>query len=388
MKKVPDDQQIRQLEPIERVILLIDKLRSDREIIKTEPMNMFLTALRKYGDWNVLDFLQDPKNVEEILRSRIQETLAPALGMQASHLLEVIYSQINIPLEIISNSTNAQILDAFDYTFTEFAEDDIKPVADMVKPWMRHAAILHDIVAIAMSDENHEYYFTVEEEDLTDFIYALSVVMPHMIYTKLTGDQTDHIGFTHLANRLACQYGSEKESITTDQSDPRIKSDQQAPEGARRQFTVVERNVNIHEQFCYVLMLTEEERITILDKIYMLGEGTLVMDLSNETDDTIMAANAKEDNQHWKFIAPYRLKEGALDNWNESNRNACFFMGSGLIQLPTLRAIEWQPKNEFQEWLANKGYYQTVNGDWILKGAPVEGKDLRDKLTEFKKLKK
>lgn len=51
-----------------------------------------------------------------------------------------------------------------------------------------------------------------DSEKATAFLHALANIAPNMIYQKLTGDEQDLLGFNHIANRLAYQFGkSDKE---------------------------------------------------------------------------------------------------------------------------------------------------------------------------------
>lgn len=47
-----------------------------------------------------------------------------------------------------------------------------------------------------------------DEKKATAFIHALANMVPCMVYNKLTaGEETDLIGFNHIANRLCFQFG-------------------------------------------------------------------------------------------------------------------------------------------------------------------------------------
>lgn len=53
----------------------------------------------------------------------------------------------------------------------------------------------------------------LNEDDLTDDFTAM-IMAVHILYITITGDDTDFIGFTHIANRLVFQWlleNSEKE---------------------------------------------------------------------------------------------------------------------------------------------------------------------------------
>lgn len=45
----------------------------------------------------------------------------------------------------------------------------------------------------------------LEEENLTDDFTAM-IIAVHLLYIGITGDDTDLIGFTHIANRLVFQW--------------------------------------------------------------------------------------------------------------------------------------------------------------------------------------
>lgn len=60
-------------------------------------------------------------------------------------------------------------------------------------------------------NENHITPEELEEDDnLTDFFHALCNIVPCAIYNKTTGDELDHLGFNHIANRLVFQYSKSK----------------------------------------------------------------------------------------------------------------------------------------------------------------------------------
>ncbi len=62
-----------------------------------------------------------------------------------------------------------------------------------------------------MFDEDCENYIDKSEfedsEKATAFLHALANIVPNMVYQKLTGDEQDVLGFNHIANRLAFQFG-------------------------------------------------------------------------------------------------------------------------------------------------------------------------------------
>lgn len=64
-----------------------------------------------------------------------------------------------------------------------------------------------------MFDENSESTHKIDLAELADdpkkataFIHALANIAPTVIYQKLTGEETDMIGFNHTANRLVFQF--------------------------------------------------------------------------------------------------------------------------------------------------------------------------------------
>lgn len=65
-------------------------------------------------------------------------------------------------------------------------------------------------------NEDSDNYIGTEDfendDNVTAFMYALACMVPKHVYEKITGDETqDVLGFNHIANRLAFQFGKPKE---------------------------------------------------------------------------------------------------------------------------------------------------------------------------------
>lgn len=59
-------------------------------------------------------------------------------------------------------------------------------------------------------EEDSDYAIDLEEfeegENMTHFLHALANVTPFDFYRQVTGNDTDILGFNHIANRLVYQY--------------------------------------------------------------------------------------------------------------------------------------------------------------------------------------
>ncbi len=69
-------------------------------------------------------------------------------------------------------------------------------------------------------DEEREDFPKLElkEEELTEDFTAMLVALS-VLYQKITGDDTDLIGFTHILNRLALQHIMEKDESEKSNAD-------------------------------------------------------------------------------------------------------------------------------------------------------------------------
>ena len=47
----------------------------------------------------------------------------------------------------------------------------------------------------------------VNDRTFTEFIYALSVIMPTHVYNRMTQQKADYLDFNHVANKLCFQFG-------------------------------------------------------------------------------------------------------------------------------------------------------------------------------------
>ncbi len=79
------------------------------------------------------------------------------------------------------------------------------------KVLMSFASRLTLAIEDLLSNEDSEFHINVSEleegQNLTDFIHALSNLVPATVYTKLTNDDKNLLEFNHLANQLCFQYG-------------------------------------------------------------------------------------------------------------------------------------------------------------------------------------
>ncbi len=57
-----------------------------------------------------------------------------------------------------------------------------------------------------IQNEDNENYIDMKEVNLTDFMYALSSIVPNYIFNKYTGDETNNLEFNHIVNKLCFQY--------------------------------------------------------------------------------------------------------------------------------------------------------------------------------------
>ena len=102
----------------------------------------------------------------------------------------------------------------------------------------------------------------------------------------------------------------------------------------QKQFTVKEVNDSEGETFNYILLITDELAKIISEKAEELGEDSLTISETNYTDEDIIKMNKASNNTYMDFIAPYRLNETSLDNWEEFGD--CFYKGVGLTKLKEL----------------------------------------------------
>jgi hypothetical protein len=102
----------------------------------------------------------------------------------------------------------------------------------------------------------------------------------------------------------------------------------------KKQITVKERNSWERETFNYVIYVTPEEASQIREKCEKYGDGSLTVQESNYTDEEIKKMNTASSNGYMDFIAPYRLNDKAVENWEEFGD--CFYKGVGLTKLKAL----------------------------------------------------
>jgi len=102
----------------------------------------------------------------------------------------------------------------------------------------------------------------------------------------------------------------------------------------KKQITVKERNNWEGETFNYVIYVTPEEESQIREKCEMYGDGSLTVQESNYTDEDIKKIDASSSNGYMALIAPYKLNEKAIENWEKFGD--CFYKGVGLTKLKAL----------------------------------------------------
>lgn len=80
----------------------------------------------------------------------------------------------------------------------------------------QYAAIIQGAIAEMLNEDSESDYkislSDFEDEDkATAFLHALANIVPCNIYKKLTRDETDILGFNHIANRLVYQFTNKEE---------------------------------------------------------------------------------------------------------------------------------------------------------------------------------
>lgn len=81
-----------------------------------------------------------------------------------------------------------------------------------VKKQHQYALQLAEAISDVLSNEENENFIDQSEfgedegENLTEFIHALTTLMPSVIYSNITGDNKSALEFNHLANHLCFQY--------------------------------------------------------------------------------------------------------------------------------------------------------------------------------------
>jgi hypothetical protein len=75
----------------------------------------------------------------------------------------------------------------------------------------QYAAMIQEAIAELISE--HELLADFDDENnATAFLHALANVVSCNIYKKLTNDNTDILGFNHIANRLVYQFTKQDEA--------------------------------------------------------------------------------------------------------------------------------------------------------------------------------
>lgn len=75
----------------------------------------------------------------------------------------------------------------------------------------QYAAIIQEKLSELFEEEQITLHDLENEDKATAFLHALANVVPCNIYKKLTQDETDILGFNHIANRLIYQFGKSVE---------------------------------------------------------------------------------------------------------------------------------------------------------------------------------
>lgn len=102
----------------------------------------------------------------------------------------------------------------------------------------------------------------------------------------------------------------------------------------KKQITISEMDDWDTERFNYVVFVTDEEEKKIRQKCEKYGNRGLLVKQTNYTDENIKELNSHYDNSFMDFIAPYKIKEGVIENWHKFGK--CFHRGSGLTKLKSL----------------------------------------------------
>ena len=81
----------------------------------------------------------------------------------------------------------------------------------------QYAAIIQGAIAEMLNeDSDSDYRISLsdfdDEDKATAFLHALANIVPCNIYKKLTQDDTDILGFNHIANRLVYQFTKQNEA--------------------------------------------------------------------------------------------------------------------------------------------------------------------------------
>lgn len=72
------------------------------------------------------------------------------------------------------------------------------------------AAVIIDRLASIFDKDSEDFSYDLEQlsedEELTEFMFALACVVPAKLFNEITGDDKDYLEFNHLANRLCFQF--------------------------------------------------------------------------------------------------------------------------------------------------------------------------------------
>lgn len=81
-------------------------------------------------------------------------------------------------------------------------------MAQQTEKWIQYACRISQQISEMFDDECDNFIDRNElskDKNLEAFIYALGVAVPCSVFNKFTGNQEDHLGFNHIANRLILQ---------------------------------------------------------------------------------------------------------------------------------------------------------------------------------------
>ena len=73
------------------------------------------------------------------------------------------------------------------------------------------AAKLMFAINEVLTDEDNDNHIKLDNDNLTDFFYALGGLMPAMIYSSVTGVENNALEFNHIVNHLCFQYGKKED---------------------------------------------------------------------------------------------------------------------------------------------------------------------------------
>lgn len=76
------------------------------------------------------------------------------------------------------------------------------------------AAVILDKIAPLFDTDSDDFTYSLQQlsddEELTEFIFALACVVPAMFYNEIAGEDKNYLQFNHLANQLCFQFTKPK----------------------------------------------------------------------------------------------------------------------------------------------------------------------------------